>query len=143
MPRVLAIDPGEKRVGVAVSDPSGTIARPLRWIPAQPEATLPERLTMLAREQEAEELIVGLPARMDGSEGPEARAARQLARRLRETSGMPVQMVDERLTSVAAERALIAAGERRARRRQLSDQIAAALLLQGHLDARGRSRGGR
>ena len=60
MPRVLAIDPGEKRVGVAVSDPSGTIARPLRWIPAQPEATLPERLTMLAREQEAEELIVGL-----------------------------------------------------------------------------------
>jgi predicted Zn-dependent peptidase len=62
MPRVLAIDPGEKRVGVAVSDPSGTIARPLRWIPAQPEATLPERLTMLATEQEAEELIVGLPA---------------------------------------------------------------------------------
>jgi putative Holliday junction resolvase len=141
MARVMAVDPGEKRVGVAVSDPSGTIAQPLRWIPAQPASTLPQRLALLAKELEAKELVVGLPARLDGSEGPEARAARQLASQLRQVSGIPVVMVDERLTSVAAERALIAAGERRARRRQLSDQVAAALLLQGHLDARARSRG--
>jgi putative Holliday junction resolvase len=141
MPRVMAVDPGEKRVGVAVSDPSGTIAQPLRWIPAQPTSTLAERLAQLAQELQAKELVVGLPARLDGSEGPEARAARQLANQLRQVSGMPVVLVDERLTSVAADRALIAAGERRARRRQLSDQVAAALLLQGHLDSRARSRG--
>ena len=141
MARVMAVDPGEKRVGVAVSDPSGTIAQPLRWIPAQPTSTLAERLTQLAEELQAKELVVGLPARLDGSEGPEARAARQLANQLRQVSGMPVVLVDERLTSVAADRALIAAGERRARRRQLSDQVAAALLLQGHLDSRARSRG--
>jgi putative Holliday junction resolvase len=137
----MAVDPGEKRVGVAVSDPSGTIAQPLRWIPAQPTSTLAERLAQLAEELQAKELVVGLPARLDGSEGPEARAARQLANQLRQVSGMPVVLVDERLTSVAADRALIAAGERRARRRQLSDQVAAALLLQGHLDSRARSRG--
>jgi putative holliday junction resolvase len=141
MARVMAVDPGEKRVGVAISDPSGTIAQPLRWIPAQPGSTLAERLALLAKELEAKELVVGLPARLDGSEGPEARAARQLANQLREVSGIPVVMVDERLTSVAAERALIATGESRARRRQLSDQVAAALLLQGHLDSRARSRG--
>jgi putative pre-16S rRNA nuclease len=141
MARVMAVDPGEKRVGVAVSDPSGTIAQPLRWIPAQPTSTLAERLAQLAEELQAKELVVGLPARLDGSEGPAAREARQLANRLRQVSGMPVVLVDERLTSVAADRALIAAGERRARRRQLSDQVAAALLLQGHLDSRARSRG--
>jgi putative Holliday junction resolvase len=137
----MAVDPGQKRVGVAVSDPSGTIAQPLRWIPAQPTSTLAGRLAQLAEELQAKELVVGLPARLDGSEGPEARAARQLANQLRQVSRMPVVLVDERLTSVAADRALIAAGERRARRRQLSDQVAAALLLQGHLDSRARSRG--
>jgi putative Holliday junction resolvase len=135
MARVLGIDPGGKRVGIAVSDPTGTVAQPLNWIAAEPEVTLVERLTRLAREQEAAELVVGLPWRLDGSQGPEARAARRLASRLREASGLPVTLVDERLTSVAAERALIAAGERRERRRQLSDQVAAALLLQGHLDS--------
>jgi putative Holliday junction resolvase len=118
------------------------VARPLSWIPAEPEATLVERLLRVAKEQEAEELVVGLPWRMDGSQGPEARAARQLAARLREVGGLPVTLVDERLTSVAAERALIAAGEKRQRRRQLSDQVAAALILQGHLDSRSRRGGG-
>jgi putative Holliday junction resolvase len=142
MARVLGIDPGGKRVGIAVSDPTGTVAQPLTWIAAEPEETLADRLTRLAREQEAEELVVGLPWRMDGSQGPEARSARQLARRLRHTSGLPVTLVDERLTSVAAERALISTGQTRQRRRQLSDQVAAALILQGHLDSRaGRGRG--
>jgi putative Holliday junction resolvase len=138
MARVLGIDPGGKRVGIAVSDPTGTVAQPLSWIAAEPQATLPERLTRLAREQEAEELVVGLPWRMDGSQGPEARSARQLASQLRKSSGLPVTLVDERLTSVAAERALISTGTSRERRRQLSDQVAAALLLQGHLDSRAR-----
>ena len=134
MGRVLAFDPGERRVGVAVSDPSGTVAQPLRFVPAEPASNLAERLALLAREHGAEALVVGLPRRMDGSEGPEARAARSLARQLRQLSGMPVTLVDERLSSVAAERALVAVGEKRARRRRLSDQVAAALILQQHLD---------
>lgn len=142
MPRVLAVDPGSRRVGVAVSDPTGMVARPLGLVPAQPATTLAQRVVRLAEEQEAEALVVGLPRRLDGSEGPEARAARELAAQLRELSGMPVTLVDERLTSVAAERALIAAGEKRARRRGLSDQVAAALILQQHLDMRNRRNGG-
>ncbi|HSR25109.1 MAG TPA: Holliday junction resolvase RuvX, partial [Candidatus Eisenbacteria bacterium] len=106
MRRVLAVDPGGRRVGVAVSDPTGTIAQPLTAVPAEPAGTLAERLAELAREQEATRLVVGLPRRLDGSQGPEARAARVLAGELRRASGLPVELVDERLTSVAAESAL-------------------------------------
>jgi putative holliday junction resolvase len=139
MGRVLAVDPGSRRVGVAVSDPTGTIAQPLAAVPAEPAATLVERLAALAREHEAETLVVGLPRRMDGGLGPEAKAARALAQELRRASGLAVALMDERLTSVAAERALLAGGASRARRRQLSDQVAATLILQSYLDARGRA----
>lgn len=137
MGRVLAVDPGGRRVGVAVSDPTGTIAQPLTAIPAEPAATLAERLAGLARAHEATRLVVGLPRRLDGSQGPEARAARTLAGELRRQSGLPVELVDERLTSVAAERVLLAGGASRARRRELSDQVAAALILQSYLDRPG------
>jgi putative holliday junction resolvase len=131
----MAVDPGSRRVGVAVSDPTGTIAQPLSAVPAAPAETLVGRLAALAREQEAARLVVGLPRRLDGGQGPEAKAARALADELRRATGLPVTLVDERLTSVAAERALLATGASRARRRQLSDQVAAALILQTHLDA--------
>jgi putative Holliday junction resolvase len=134
----MAVDPGSKRVGIAVSDPTGTIAQPLSTVSAEPAATLVERLAALAREQDASRLVVGLPRRLDGGQGPEALAARALADDLRRATGLPVAMVDERLTSVAAERALLASGASRARRRQLSDQVAAALILQSHLDAEAR-----
>ena len=131
---MLAIDPGSRRVGVAISDPTGTIAQPLATVPAEPAASLPERLVELAREREATELVVGLPRRMDGSLGPEARDARQLADRLRRSSGLRVTLVDERLTSAAAERALLATGARREKRRKLSDRVDAATILQTYLD---------
>lgn len=137
--RVLAVDPGSRRVGVAVSDPTATIASPLTSVPAEPAETLVERLVALAKEQEAARLVVGLPRRLDGGQGPEARAARALADQLRRASGLPVALMDERLTSVAAERALLAGGASRARRRELSDQVAAALILQSYLDGPGRT----
>jgi putative Holliday junction resolvase len=137
MVRIMAVDPGSRRVGVAVSDPTGTIAQPLAAVPAEPAETLAERLAALAREQEATGLVVGLPRRLDGGQGPEARAARALAQELRRATGLAVSLVDERLTSVAAERALLAGGASRARRRELSDQVAAALILQTYLDRRG------
>ena len=130
----MAVDPGSVRVGIAVSDPLGIVAQPHSTLAAEPRATLVERLVALARSLEVEELVVGLPYRMDGSEGPEAKAARVLAQELRRGSRLPVSLVDERLTSVAAERALLASGKRRGERRRLSDQVAAALILQTHLD---------
>jgi putative Holliday junction resolvase len=132
--RTLAVDPGSKRVGIAISDPTGTIAQALTTVAAQPEATLAARLAELAKANEARRIIVGLPLRMDGTNGPEAAAARKLASLLRNASGLPVELVDERLTSVAAERSLIEGGMRREKRRVSVDRVAATLLLQSHLD---------
>jgi putative Holliday junction resolvase len=136
--RVLAVDPGTRQVGIAVSDPTGTVAQPLMAVEAEPAASLPERLVALAREQGADRIVVGLPRRLDGSLGPEADAARHLADRLRRLSGLPVSLEDERLTSAEAERALIASGIGRARRKHLSHPVAAALILQAHLQRRQR-----
>jgi putative Holliday junction resolvase len=132
--RVLAVDPGTKRVGVAVSDPTGTIAQALTTVPAEPRGTLVARLAQIATDQEATRIVVGLPRRLDGSYGPEAKSARELADELRKASSLPVEMVDERMTTVAAERSLVAGGMRRAKRRLTVDRVAATLLLQSHLD---------
>jgi putative Holliday junction resolvase len=132
--RVLAVDPGTKRVGVAVSDPTGTIAQALTTVPAEPRSTLVARLAQIATVQEATRIVVGLPRRLDGSYGPEAKSARELADELRKASSLPVEMVDERMTTVAAERSLVAGGMRRAKRRLTVDRVAATLLLQSHLD---------
>jgi putative Holliday junction resolvase len=140
--RILAVDPGSKRVGLALSDPTGTIAQALATVPAEPVQSLATRLAEIARSHEAERIVVGLPRRMDGTRGPEAVAAGVLADRLRRASGRPVELVDERLTTVAAERSLIAGGVRREKRRQSVDRVAATLLLQAHLDRRRNARGG-
>jgi len=134
--RTLAVDPGSKRVGLAVSDPSGTIAQALSTEPAEPAATLPARLAAIAKAQDAGRIVVGLPLRLDGRYGPEAKAAQELADRLRQASGFPVELVDERLTTAAAEKSLIAGGVRREKRRTSVDRVAATLLLQGHLDSK-------
>jgi putative holliday junction resolvase len=136
--RILAVDPGSKRVGLAVSDPSGTIAQALSTEPAEPSTTLASRLSDIAKAQDASRIVVGLPLRLNGTRGPEAAAAQELGNRLREASRLPVEMVDERLTTAAAEKSLIAGGMRREKRRLNVDGVAATLLLQGHLDSRKR-----
>ena len=138
--RVLAIDPGTKRVGLAVSDETGLIAQPLGEEPAEPASTLAARLAERARSAGAGALVMGLPRRLDGSQGPEAKAARDLAARLREASGLRVELVDERLSSAAAERALLEAGMKRERRKRMAHRVSAALILQSYLD---RARSGR
>jgi putative pre-16S rRNA nuclease len=132
----MAVDPGSKRVGLALSDPSATIAQALATVPAEPADTLALRLAAMAQMHGAERVVVGLPRRLNGTRGPEAAAAEDLAAQLRKASGLPVEMVDERLTTVAAERALIADGVRREKRRLSVDRVAAALMLQAHLDRR-------
>ncbi len=130
----MAVDPGSKRVGVAISDPTGTIAYPLATVDAQPGETLADRLAVLARANEAGSIVVGLPRRLDGTEGPEAKSARVLAAALRKAAGVKVELVDERMTTAQAERSMIAGGVRRARRRATIDGVAATLVLQSHLD---------
>lgn len=121
---------------MAVSDPTGTIAQPLATVAAEPKDSLAERLAAVATQNEVARIVVGLPLRMDGSRGPEAKAAEGLATELRRLSRLPVELVDERLTTAAAERSLIGGGVKRAQRRQAVDRVAAALLLQTHLDSR-------
>jgi putative Holliday junction resolvase len=134
--RILAVDPGSKRVGLALSDPTATIAQALTTLAAEPADTLAVRIVDVAKANEAARIVVGLPKRLDGSRGPEAKAAQALADAIRKESGLPVEMVDERLTTVAAERSLIAGGMRRDKRRLSVDRVAATLMLQAHLDRR-------
>jgi putative holliday junction resolvase len=134
--RVLAVDPGSRRVGLALSDEGRRLASPLRTLDAEPAETLAERLAAVAREVGAVELVVGLPANLDGSSGDAARAARALADRLKKSTRLPVSLQDERLSSVAAERHLVGQGVRREKRKGLVDQLAAALVLETFLERR-------
>lgn len=136
--RVLALDPGGRRVGVAVSDPLGHTAQPLTVLDPADEDRLMAEIGDLCREWEVAVLVVGLPLNLDGTAGPEADRARRLAQRLRERLGLTVVEWDERLSTVAAERMLVAADLSRARRRHVRDKVAAALILQSYLDRRRR-----
>ena len=140
--RWLGVDPGARRIGLALSDSDGRIASPLPAIEAQSAQHALQALAAAARHHEAEGVLVGLPLRLDGSEGESARKARELAERLRELTGLQVTLWDERLTTRAAQLALSEAGARGERRRKAVDSIAAALLLQSYLDAE-RERDGR
>jgi len=135
--RVLALDHGTKRIGVAVSDELKVIATPLEFIPAEPFAGFLARLKELVQEKEVELILVGLPRNMDGSYGPAALKVQEFVTVLKETISQPIKMWDERLTSAQANRFLIAANVRRSQRRQKVDQTAAAILLQSYLDSLG------
>jgi putative holliday junction resolvase len=135
--RILALDHGTVRVGVAVSDELKTIAQPLEFIPAEPQAAFLARLQQILREKEVDLILVGLPRNMDGSLGPAAHKVQEFVATLAGPVSVPIKTLDERLTSVQANRMMIQAGVRRERRRAKVDQTAAALLLQGYLDSLG------
>lgn len=138
--RVLAIDPGTRRLGLALSDPSGTVALPLRVLTRRSEPEDLKELAAIVAEQGVELVVVGLPRLMDGSIDKAARSAQAFGAAVGRVAKVPIEYWDERLTTVAAERFLIEQGKRRAERRQDVDRVAATLLLQGYLDYRG-SRG--
>lgn len=121
-------------MGVALSDETGTIASPLCVIERVGDRTLIIDLKRLARENGVGSVVVGLPIHMDGREGPEAEHARRVAARLAEKAAIPVELWDERLSTVAAQRAM--RGSTKRRRRPPVDAVAAALILQSFLDAR-------
>jgi putative Holliday junction resolvase len=130
----LGLDAGSVRVGLAATDPTATIASPVATL-LRRDRGFWERVREEARARGAERLVVGLPLRLDGTEGDAAAAARTLADEASRQTGLPVEMWDERLSSVAAERALLESGMRRDRRREAIDAVAAAIMLQGWLDA--------
>lgn len=135
--RILAIDHGSKRIGIAISDELKLIAQPLEYIPAEPFAEFLQRLKDLARDKQVELILVGMPRNMDGSYGPAALKVQAFVAALKGALTIPIETQDERLTSAQANRVLIQGGVRRAKRKEKVDQMAAAILLQSYLDSRG------
>ena len=133
--RVLGLDHGTKRIGIAISDELKMIAQPLEYIEAEPFAPFLERLKQIIREKQVELIIVGMPRNMDGSYGPAALKVREFVAVLKDAVAIPIRTLDERLTSAQANRFLIQADVRRSERKEKVDKTAAALLLQGYLDS--------
>jgi putative pre-16S rRNA nuclease len=139
--RVLAVDFGEKRIGLAVSDETGRVVVPVGMVPRTSDAQAAAAVTAAAQEREVARIVVGHPVNADGSEGAWARRVRNFARRLGEASGLPVDLHGEGLTTAAAESDLLEAGLGPGRRRAARDAEAAAILLRDYFFERGAARG--
>lgn len=133
--RILGLDIGERRVGVAVSDPAGRVATPLKVLPA-PLSADSRALIRLAEDYDIEQLVIGLPLSLDGTEGPQAARVREEGERLARILRVPVVYHDERLSSAQAERLMAEAGADGRARRGSVDMVAASIILQSYLDAR-------
>ena len=131
---LIGLDLGTKTIGVAVSDPDRRLATGVETVARKNFATDAARLLALAAERRASGFVLGLPVNMDGSEGPRAQSTRAFARNLARLTELPIALWDERLSTAAVERELIAADVTRARRAKVIDQHAAVFILQGALD---------
>ena len=132
--RTLGIDFGERRIGIAISDPGGTFALPLTTLTRRDDESAAAEIAALAREEAVVRIVVGEPLRSDGSAGSAAHRARSFARKVAAASGLPVETIDEALTSREADRRLAEAGVPAAKRAGRRDALAAQLLLQEALD---------
>jgi len=135
--RALGIDFGEKRIGIAATDYLGLAARPVEVIPSTPRDAAADRVAEIARERETTILVVGMPVNMDGSAHASEPQVRAFARRCAERTGLSVEFVDERLSTVEAERLMRETGKRRRDQKALVDMFAAAVLLRDWMLARG------
>ena len=133
--RILALDHGTRRIGVAASDEMKMIASPLEYIPAEPLDKVIARIQQLIREKDVELILIGMPRNMDGSYGPAALKVQEFIAVLKDTVAIPIQTWDERLTSAQAQRFLIQGGVRRRERKEKVDKMAASILLQSYLDS--------
>ncbi len=135
--RALGIDLGSKRIGIAVSDISGTIASPLTTVHrSRTRRRDHDEIARLVRDEEAEVVVIGLPLSLDGSRGKAATGATKEAHQIASVVQVPVEMYDERFTTVEAERPMLEAGLSAQQRRQVVDKVAASVMLQGWLDHR-------
>jgi len=134
--RILGIDLGEKRIGLALSDPSGIIAAPIGKIEYQDDEQLIREIEKLVKESEVSELVVGNPIRGSGAKGRPAQRAEDFARILKDRLGLPVHLWDERMSTIAAEKSLLEGDLSRSKRKQIRDQVSASIILQGFLESR-------
>lgn len=132
--RVMALDVGERRIGVALSDPRRILAAPSTTLRAQPRDQVLQRIAQLARDNEVAELVVGLPLTMSGAIGPQAKLVQDFVEALRGVVALPIHTFDERLTSVEAERIMVELGLKPEQRKARIDEVAASLILQDFLD---------
>ena len=133
--RILALDHGTKRIGIAVSDELKMIAQPLEFVAAEPFADVLAWLKELIRDKQVELILIGLPRNMNGSYGPAALKVQDFVAALRGALTVPIKTWDERLTSAQANRVLIQGNVRREKRKEKVDKMAAAILLQSYLDS--------
>ncbi len=135
MSRIMGIDYGEKRIGIALSDPTGTVSTPCKVIDANNARKAVAEIVELGVDRGVTLFVLGLPLRLDGGAGPAAEKAQAFGEKLRAATDMPVVLWDERMSTVTAEHALIEGGARRAKRKQVIDKLAAQIILQHYLDS--------
>ena len=133
--RIMGLDYGERRIGVAMSDLFGWTAQGLEVIDRKATADPVARISELIQEHEVGSIVVGLPKNMNGTIGPSGENCIAFAETLKQTLDLPVRMWDERLTTVSAEKTLLEADVSRRKRKQVIDKMAAAILLQSYLDS--------
>jgi len=136
MRRVLGVDFGQARIGVAISDELGMLAHPVETIPGARVDAAARRVAEIARERDVERVVIGMPRHMNGEVGAAAAEAHAFAEKLRPLLKCPITMWDERLSTTAANRALRDAGQKTKHTRGIVDQVAAQMILQGYLDSR-------
>ena len=136
MRRVLGVDFGQARIGVAISDELGMLAHPVETIPGARIGEAAKRVAEIARERDVERVVIGMPRHMNGELGAAAAEANAFADKLRPLLHCPITMWDERLSTTAANRALRDAGQKTRQTRGIVDQVAAQMILQGYLDSR-------
>lgn len=132
--RILGLDVGERRIGVAISDPGGLTAQPLTVIYRQTDEQAAAEIVKIIKDYEAQSLIYGMPLEEDGGRGEQAAQTEQFMDELRRSAGVPVKGQDERYSTREAEQVLIAQDVPRRRRKELIDKVAASIILQGYLD---------
>ena len=132
--RIMAIDYGDAHTGVALSDPTGFLAGSATTIHSRKEEVVLSELARMVRENQVDELVMGFPRNMDGTEGPRAELYRAFAGKVEEATGLKVVLWDERRTTVDAHRILFEAGKNAKKRKKTVDAVAASLILEGYLD---------
>jgi putative Holliday junction resolvase len=140
--RVLGVDYGSVRIGLALSDSLGMIARALPCVQAANRKQAVARIAAICRENAVTEVVVGLPLHANGSEGEASKGARALGGEIAAATGLPLEYLDERLTTKLADRVLLEADLSRKKRKALVDSLAATVLLQNYLDAKAEAEGG-
>ena len=135
--RILAIDLGEKRIGLAISDALGITAQGLPTIQIKNEQEICPKIIEIIKERNVGRVVIGLPKNMNGTLGPQAKKAEKCAQKLRQLSNLPVDFEDERLSTARAEQVLLEADTSRAKRKKVVDKLAAVIILQSYLARKG------